>query len=229
MKRNYISPEYIYSKVNGTFNTLEQSSFLGSKMLQIEDSLVSNNKNVIYYQNSNHEQLDLGLESLLPSIVYSCSDDKNLNHTLLPDKAQTSSQRDGHTRWILNIDLKTILSNYIFALLKQARTFEGVRTTMTYNNDVDFFIKEYTYRNVSKLYKVSKVELFLKYNNIITHQNLKFQTTWNNTIGLDQYKMPKIETKTSFDYSTIQVVFSQQNLSTEYNFDYFFNIYWNRI
>ena len=59
MRRNYISPEYDYVKVYGTYNMTEQSSFFGSKMLKIDDSVSLDNQNLIYYQNINDEQIKL--------------------------------------------------------------------------------------------------------------------------------------------------------------------------
>ena len=46
MRRTYISPEFIYQKVNGTFNMQEHSSFFGSKMIEIDDEIVIKNDNI---------------------------------------------------------------------------------------------------------------------------------------------------------------------------------------
>ena len=119
MRRTYISPEFKYEKVYGTFNMLEQSSFFGSKMLEIEDSITIGQQSILYYQTSNKEQLDASVENSLPSIVYNSSDDKLANHTLLKDEAQSAYELDNNTKWILDINLNNILSNYIFATLKQ--------------------------------------------------------------------------------------------------------------
>ena len=229
MKRSYISPEYLYNNVYGTYNSLEQSSFFGSKMLKIEDSLDNSSQSIIYYQNQNKEQLDLSVEKLLPSYIYSASDDKLLNHTMTMSLAQSKSQMNSNTQWVIDIKLQNILDNYLFAILKSSRTFEGVRTFMTSNNDVDFFIKEYIVKNVAPLYKLDKIELFLKYNNIISSSNLKFNNTWDSTTNDVLYKFSKFETKTSFNLSTTEVTFSQQKDGSQYNFNYFFNIYWVRI
>ena len=51
MRRTYISPEYYYNNVYGTFNMVEESNFFGAKMLEVEDMIpidkqdISNNKN----------------------------------------------------------------------------------------------------------------------------------------------------------------------------------------
>ena len=88
MRRSYISPEYQTKAVYGTLNMLEESTFFGAKMLEIEDSITIDTLDIIYYQNQNGEQLDLSIESSFASIVYSSSDDKKSNHTLVLDPSQ---------------------------------------------------------------------------------------------------------------------------------------------
>jgi len=61
MRRDYISPEYKSVRVYGTFNMLEESNFFGSKMLEIEDSIIISNQEIIYYQNENGEQIDYSI------------------------------------------------------------------------------------------------------------------------------------------------------------------------
>jgi hypothetical protein len=58
--------------------------------------------------------------------VYSSYDDKEKNHKLIKDPTQPKYQLDINTRWSLRIELKDILSNYLFATMKKYRTFEGV-------------------------------------------------------------------------------------------------------
>jgi hypothetical protein len=82
MRRNYISPEFNYEPVYGSFNMLEQSSFFGSKMLEIEDNLNITNDNLVYYQLISGEQIDEVSERSTTPIVYDQALDKSKNHTL---------------------------------------------------------------------------------------------------------------------------------------------------
>lgn len=228
MRRTYISPEFDYYKVYGTYNMREESSLWSSKMLEIEDSLNLDNSNLIYYLNSNNEQLDLSLETSLPSVSYSTSEDKRVNHTLVIDPSQSNSQQDGQTRYIMTISLKTILSNYLFATLKQFRTFEGVKKEMTSNNDVDFAIKEYITKNVLDRYKFQKIELYLKYIDIKTNNIRRFSTTWNDQIGTSEFQVSKFVTQTEFDDSKTTVTFNQSQVSTQYAIDYYFKLLYKK-
>lgn len=228
MRRTYISPEFDYYKVYGTYNMREESSLWSSKMLEIEDSLNLDNNNLIYYQNSNHEQIDLSIETSLPSISYSTSDDKKSNHILMIDQSQSIDQKEGQTRYVMTIDLKTILSNYLFATLKQFRTFEGVKKEMTSNSDVDFSINEYITKNVLDRYKFQGLELYLKYNDIRTNNIRRFSTTWNDQIGTSDFQVSKFITQTEFDDSKTTVIFNQSQISTQYAIDYYFKLLYKK-
>jgi hypothetical protein len=228
MRRTYISPEFDYYKVYGTYNMREESSLWASKMLEIEESLILDNSNLIYYQNSNQEQIDLSIETSLPSISYSTSEDKKINHSLVIDPSQSSSQKEGQTMYIMTINLKTILSNYLFAILKQYRTFEGVKREMTANSDVDYSIKEYITKNVLDRYKFQKVELYLKYTDIRTNNIRRFSTIWNDQIGSNEFQVSKFVTQTEFDDSKTTVTFNQAQVSTQYAIEYYFKLLYKK-
>ncbi len=229
MRKNYISPEFAYNNVFGTYNMVEHSSFFGSKMLEIEDSISIVDNNIIYYQNLKNEQFDLQIENSLAPIIYNSSIDKNSNHTLTIDESQSNSQLDNQSRWILNIDLESILSNYIFASLKQGRTFEGVKNNMTIYNDVNVSMREYISKNVLDRYKYSKIELYLRYNDLRGQNVLRFKNNWNTTIISDTNLVKRLETNTEYDYSSTRVLFNQEKASTQYSFDYYFNIFFDKI
>ncbi len=243
MRRTYLSPEFDYSRVHGTFNMKERSSLFGSKMLEIEDSIYIDNQSLVYFQALSKEQLDLTIETSLDPISYSSSEDKRLNHTLIIDPSQGVSQKDTTTRYLLTIDLKTILTNYIFTTLKRWRTFEGVKNTMTKSGDIDFAIKEYIIKNVLDRYKLSRVDLYLKYVDIQNQSVLRYDNIWAgyinpNTnrisslpsdVGSTQYQMKKIQSNTEFDYSSTTISFMQENKSSEYCFDYFFKLFYEKI
>lgn len=243
MRRTYLSPEFDYSRVNGTFNMKEESTFFGSKMLEIEDSLLIDNQSLIYFQALSKEQIDYNIESSLPPISYSSSDDKRVNHVLEIDKSQSQTQKDTTTKYILTINLKDILSNYIFALLKRYRTFEGVRNDMTKNGDIDFAIREYIIKNVIDRYKLSRIELYINYVDIRNQSVLRYNNVWagytdpvtNRTsispdiIGVSNYQYKKFQSTTEFDYSSTILNFSQEKKSNEYCFDYFYKLFYEKI
>jgi hypothetical protein len=232
MRRSYISPEYQNRAVYGTLNMVEESTFFGAKMLEVEDSIIIDNQDIIYYQRTNGEQLDVSVETSLDSYVYSPggnNGDKFKNHTLVIDTTQPKFQLDNNTRWILTIDLKTILTNYLFATLKKYRTFEGVKNDMTMFNDVNVAVTSYVRSNVLDRYKYKSVELYVRYQDLRNQNLLRYNNTWSTNIIDPTYKLIKIQTETEFDQSSIKIMFNQEKPSSSYKFDYYFNILFEKI
>ena len=111
MRRTYISPEYDNNYTYGTYNMLEESNFFGSKMLEIVDEIQILDQNIIYYQNSIGEQIDISIESTLNSNIYSALNSKQINHKLILDPSQSDFIKDSTTKWILSINLNSILND----------------------------------------------------------------------------------------------------------------------
>lgn len=229
MKRNYISPEFKYSPIFGTFNMEEESSYFGSKMLEIEDSIKIGSDSIIYYQNEKSEQLDLEREYDFPPILYNTVSDKKSNHVLNLDEFQTQLERNNYAKWVMTINIRSILRNYLFATLKNSRTFEGISNGMTINQNVDFSIKEYIERNVINRYTFSGLDLYLVPVDLLTIGSLKYQNIWDDTIGTDEYKFTKFSTVTDFRFEDIQVFFSQNFSASQYAFRYYYNLNFSKL
>ena len=229
MRRTYISPEFNHNDIYGTFNMVEESNFFGAKMLEIEDYIYIDIQNIIYYQNNNGEQIDLASEQTLESNVYSSSSSKDLYKSLILDESQSSYVKDNSTRWILNVNLRSILVDFLYAELKRYRTFEGIKNTMTVNNDVNSSLKKYITENVINRYKFSRIDLYIEYKDMRSNSLLRFKNNWNNLAYNQQNQFKKIQTETQFDGSSIRVMFNQEKPSTLYNFNYYFNILFEKI
>lgn len=229
MRRTYISPEYQNRSVYGTLNMVEESTFFGAKMLEVEDTISIDNQDIIYYQKLNGEQLDFSIESSLSSVVYSSSTNKLNNHTLELDTTQPKYQLDNNTRWILTIDLKTIITDYLYATLKRYRTFEGVKNEMTMFNDVNVGVRNYIQSNVLNRYKFKSIDLYVRYQDLRNQSLLRYKNKWDNNIINPTYKLIKFQTETEFDESSIRITFNQEKPSTAYSMDYYFNILFEKI
>lgn len=229
MRRSYISPEYDITPVYGTFNMLEESTFFSAKMLEIEDSITIDNLDIIYYQKDNGEQLDLSIESSLPSYAYSSTNDKNTHHTLVMDDSQPKYQLDNNTRWLLKIELNTILINYLFSTLKKYRTFEGIKNDMTIYNNIDTAVYSYINLNILNRYKLKGVELYVKYNDLRSQSALRYKNIWDPSIKSPDNTLTKIQTQTEINESSIIIYFNQEKPSSTYNYNYYFNILFEKI
>lgn len=229
MRRNYISPEYQTKSVQGTLNMLEESTFFGAKMLEIEDSISIDNLDIIYYQTLTGEQLDYSIESSLDSYIYSSSLDKKNNHTLVIDPTQPKYQLDNNTKWILTIDLNSIFTNYLFSTLKKYRTFEGIKNDMNIYSNVDTAIRSYINLNILNRYKYKGIKLYIKYEDLRNQTSLKYNNIWSNIIIDTNNIMTKTQTESEFDDSSVRVTFNQEKPSSVYRFDYYFNILFEKI
>lgn len=229
MRRSYISPEYNSVRVYGTFNMVEESNFFSSKMLDIEDLVQVGVQDLIYYQNANGEQLDFSIESSLQSLIYSPTDDKFQNHTIVIDDSQPIYQRDKNTRWILTINTEKIFKNYLFATLKKFRTFEGIRKEMTIYNDMNFALNKYVEFNVYDRYKLVDVDLYISYKFLREQSLLRYKNIWNKNIVLPENEFTKVQTERSLDKSTIKLTFNQEKPSEDYVFEYFFNLNFEKL
>jgi hypothetical protein len=228
MRRTYISPEFINNKVYGTYNMYEESNFFSAKMLEIEDNINISNEDIIYYQKLSGEQLDIIVESSQTSFLFSASNEKLDNHTIILDPTQPAYQKNNNTRWILEVDLSTIFHNYIFATLKKYRTFEGIKKEMTLEGDVNSAIRKYIEYNVINRYKFQSINLFIEYKDLRDQNILRYKNVWKPTLT-EANIFTKKQTETASDDSKVKVFFNQEKSSQEYCFNYFFNILYQKV
>lgn len=229
MRRNYISPEFEYKPAQGTLNMLEESSFFGSKMIEIEDTIEIEDQSIVYFQNISGEQLDISNENKLDPVVFSIIDLKNNNHILELDKTQSSYDKENKTKWVLNINLKNILMEFIFARIKENRSFEGVLNKYTSNNNVNLSIKDYINYNILNRYKIEMVDVFILYKSLNYQTALKFQNNFSYFDPNLGIRINKMETIFNYDQSLLKIKFNQDKIGSEYNFNYYFNLKFKKL
>lgn len=189
MKRSYISPEFLHTRTNGTFNMIEEKAMFGSKMMEIEDEIIIDNRDIVYYQQSNGEQINFNQEKLLSPIIYGMIDDKVNNHTLELFPGQGEGDLNSNARWLLTINIRQLLINYIFAQIKFARAFNGVQSSLTKQGDINLAILSYIENNILDRYDFSTIKLYLTYNDLGTDGN--FQES-GETENLEEFSVNKV-------------------------------------
>lgn len=229
MRRNFISPEFSYVQVFGTNNMEEESSFFGSKMMEIEDMIEIKSNSIVYYQNSVGEQLDLEKEYDFQNMIYNVVDDKKKNHILTLDDFQSQNQSDNFAKWIMTINVRDILKNYLFAILKRERSFEGVQNEMTLNKNVNSSIKDYIERNILNRYKFSQLELYISPNSLLNNENLKYKNIWDDKIDQPQFKSTQFASEIDNNFEKMKIYFSQNFSSSFYSFRYYFNLKFEKL
>lgn len=228
MRRTYISPEYKYLLRPGSLNMQESTSFFGSKMMDIEENVIADNSNIVYYTNATGEQINFNLEKNNPAIVYNTVVDKQNNHVITQDKSQTLTQIDTNCRWIIDIDLKKILQNYLFAKLKSARTFEGVLNTNTIYGNVDDAVRQYIDKNLLNRYGFIGIDFYVEYIDLSLQGRLRFGNNFRE-INSGNLITSRIQSISNFDNSKLTLIFNQELPTTTHVFDYYFIPKWQKV
>ena len=218
MRRNYISPEYLYVPVNGTYNTLLQPNIQGSILFNPDKNIGITNEDILYYQNVKGEQLNLEDEINTDPILFNTSVLKSNNSAIIQNVASNNANS-----WLLTIDYKKILFDYLFNILKKYRTFNGIKSDMTISNDIGVFINSYINNNIFPLYDFDHIDLYIKYvdlsvnnvyiNNPIYDKNIIDPANLMNKVNLD------------FSNNILTATFSTTQDNTKFGFIYYFNLF----
>lgn len=227
MRRNYISPEFTYLNKNGTFSDSEIKTPFGSKMMDIDDVIKLEEESIVWFENSNSEQLDFLSEQSLTPKSLDIVDLKRKLHTLEIDNTQLSTQINTNTKWILKVNILNLLSEVIFAKIKNARTFEGIVSSETPKNNVNTFIRNYISKNLISKYKFDSIDLWVRYRSLNDNQTLKYSNFYNPFAKLSTAKLNKFST--NLENNILSVSFNQELLSSQYNFEYYFTINYSKI
>jgi hypothetical protein len=73
-------------------------------------------------------------------------------------------------------------------------------------------------------YKYIGIELYVNYKDLRDQDLLRYKNKWSDEIINDSTKLTKLQTNLEFDDSSITILFNQEKPSSEYKFDYYFNI-----
>lgn len=240
MKENLMLKKYITEPANGTFNLLEKTTFFGSKMIDIEDSIIINDAAIDYFQYSNNLESNDGyqyyvLNNFLETFfLLDLVQIKYDNHTI--SKGQQIEQSNlFNTKWIITLDIKTILREYLFAKIKNERTFKSLKYYNFLNNNINESIRQYINLNILDRYQFEKIDFYIKYidiknNSLYNGSTLKqFDPQYDSSIELASNKVSNIEISNINLLNTININYSQTKPSDNYKFDYYFNIYYTKI
>ncbi len=226
MRRNYISNEFRSDVVNGTLSMVEKSSFFGSKMMSIDDHILVDSSNIVYYQNSKSEQINLPLELTYEPLYINLNNVKIKNCIVYRDDNGFNDLNNSN--WIIEINFKNILLEYLFGKLKNVRTFNGIYVENTRNNNIDLSIKDYIVSNLLDRYLYDSIELWISYNDLFEDGNLRYVNSFNPNIINDNNINREFE-KIYSDDKTIKFKFKSKKDTSKSSFDYYFNIKYNRI
>ena len=247
MKDSLILKKYKIENVPGTYNLKEEKTFFGTKIMDIEDYIEITDKSIQYYeleisgttieeQNNGYQyfKLDTTIEKIVIQDIVGI---KNKYHSI---KKVTQNQQSeiNNTQWEIKIDIKSILKEYIFGKIKERRTFKSIDNTVFINRNINKSIYEYIDLNILDRYELDKIDLYVKYidiKNNILYSNLvvkQFDPIFNQSIEMDEYLVRNTNIKLDLyldKLAPITVDYYQIKSSSDYKFDYYFNLYFRKI
>lgn len=254
MKENLILKQFTKENVNGTFNLLEEETFFGSKVMEIEDDIIINDKSVQYFQyfytpitsddvtgqtlakNNGYQYFELSqfVEDLF---ILDVVDLKLNNHTIIKTQ-QNEIDEKNNTKWLINIDIKNTLKEYLFSKIKERRTFKSLKYTNFLNNNINESVYNYIIQNLLDRYEFNYIDFYIKYTNITSntiYSNLtlkQYDPQFDSSIELLDNRVTNVNVEINNyidSLAPVKINYFQTKPSTEYKFDYYFNIHFRKI
>ena len=182
MRKNFITKEYSSEAQFGTKNVVEQRAFFSSKILEIEDEMYVGNTNINWTESSDKTQ-GIRLEDVNKS--FNTFDVKKTNHTFKISSQQTETEKRDFTKWEMQINIREIITQYLFAQLKMNKTFSGIDNFMTINLDIDKAILQYINYNIYPRINFYNIVFYAQYYKIGDNENILDEN--NNPVIALQY------------------------------------------
>lgn len=237
MKRNLMIKRYSVERDNGTKNMVNDKSYFGTILIDIEDEIKIDNLSIQYTDIDGYQNYDISnINTIENQTLVNLNDIKNENHTIQPLQSQEIFNVTDNTIWVINIKIKEILRKYLFAKIKESRTFKTLKKENTRKKNINTAIYEYIDQNIMDRYEIKNIELYIKYislrssnifNNSIQWDPIFNDGIYNKLNFVNNYNMIK---KDQFENLTpIKIIYNQNKKSTDYKFDYYFNINYKKI
>jgi len=249
MKSNLMLRKFKTSNVPGTTNMIEEKSFFGSKMLEIEDEIIVDNNTIQYSQYFTSSDRNLVKQNGFQYFDFEThSSDETvftLNLNNLKDDSQNIRQsqqdtklRETNTIWKINIDTRNILREYLFAKIKERRVFKSVKYNDLLNKDINQSIYYYIDKNILDRYKYYKTEFYLQYINIEDKQQistssiLKYDPKYDFEAKQKGDLIPNLNIVKKIPTNSIGdlfITYNQTESSKEYKFNYYYDVFYQKI
>lgn len=245
MKNDLILKKYETTKVKGVKSSKEVKSFFGSKLIDIEDDIFINNISIQYSEvvdkvniQNDHYQYYIN-DSLYPetNILKSLDDVKYENHSIdiYSQRGPTRTAIDQNFEWILVVNAKNILKEYLFLRLKESRIFKTIKSEDLLQRNINSYIYEYIDQNLLNRYNISDLIFYVKYFNVVqdstvfTNGQVLNGPQFNKTIYDETNRVKNVNMIVPYYLDTVKIIYNQIKDRRQYKFDYYFNISYKKI
>ena len=242
MKSNLLLKQFDKIPVAGTNSEKEFRNYFGSKMVEIEDSIIIDDVSIQYTEIDSHDNNN-GYQNFAYDVNTEVVKIQNMTSLKLENSTielqpQSSLDLQNNTKWLIRINCKKILQDYLYLRLKENRTFKCITYSDLLGYDVNTYIRRYIDSNILNRYKFDKLDLYINYINIVGDSDiyndikLKYDPIFDKTIISDGNLVSNVNIQqiTNILYlNELKVSYNQIKKSTEYKFDYYFNIHFIKI
>ena len=182
MRKSFQTKEYSIQGIFGSMNMKEQKAFFSSKILDIEETMYIGNNNINWTESVDNTQ-GIRLENINKS--FNTASIKALNNSIRISPQQTTQESKIYTKWEISINIRELITQYLFANLKTNRIFTNIDNPNTLNNSIDDAINQYIVYNVNPRIKFFNIVLYVQYYSIGEPENILDSS--NNPIIALQY------------------------------------------
>ena len=248
MKSNLIIRKYETTPAKGVRSAKEIKSFFGSKLIDIEDDIYVNDISIQYsevvdkvnIQNDHYQYYDVNLLHPEVNILRSLDDVKYENHSIdvYSQIDPSVDARNKNFEWIMVINAKNILREYLFLRLKESRVFKTIKSEDLVERNVNTYINDYIDANLLNRYNISELSFYTNYFDVVNDATIftKGQVlrgpNFNKTVFTDKNRIKNVNIITP-DYlnnlDTVKIIYNQIKDNRRYKFDYYFTISYKKI
>lgn len=226
MRKSFMTKEYSIEPIYGTVNMKEQRSFMCSKILEIEDVMNVSTQKILWKESEDNTQ---GIKSDIIQMTFNPTLIKSSNHNI----SNNSSDNSEFPIWEININIKTIITEYLFAQLKASNIFSGIKNENTYYENVNKSIFQYIRDNIYPRIKFYNIEVFIKpkYIGFDTDRQeaiIREEPVFTEDVYAEENKIKEFQISTSPLFDTATVRYRQQESNFDTSFDYYFNVIWKK-
>jgi len=241
MKSNLMLKKFSTNPITGTMNQKELRTFFGGKIIYSENSININDDSIKFSQvigdyNNGYQYVDPDVipDDWETTFHENLTDLKN-NYTSISLLSQSSDSVSDNTKWKIIINASSILRDYLFFKIKEQRVFRMINGNEVYSGDINTAIYEYINYNVFYRYRLEKIDFYVKYYDISTqtiYDNIQLQ--YNPKFNVDVYKKENLTNVNivGFDpykFDVVTVQYNQSKASSQYGFDYYFDLNFTKI
>lgn len=252
MKNDLMIKKYDTTKVKGVKSAKEVKSFFGSKLIDIEDFIYVNDISIQYSEivdkadinNDHYQYYDVNLLRPETTILKSLDDVKFENHSIdvytQKDITTVDGRRvvDQNYEWIMIINAKNILKEYLFLRLKESRVFKTIKSEDLIERNINTYIYNYIDANLLNRYNISELSFYTSFFNVVkestvyTPNQILNGPHYNKTVFVPNNKIKNVNIITP-DYlnnlDTVKIIYNQTKSNRIYKFDYYFTISYKKI